>query len=156
MKSTRLVAWLLALLGFQMQSCTEETEEPPMYGSPYTTYKTRGTVLDENGNKIQDAKVNVRIDAIIEQKDSTGVHRDTIWHSNETVLSNRRGKYETMRAGEDLSYDRSYIYEVVTNKDGFAPDTIHKEVKGNELKLEQGNKWESIATQEIDIVLKKK
>ena len=155
MKATKLFAWILAILGFQMQSCTEEEEGREEYGCPYTTYKTHGFVQDENGNKIQDAKVNVKIDAVVETTDSIGVHSDTIWHAKESVISSRRGNYETRRSVEHLNSDATYHYEVVTNKAGYAPDTIRKEVKGKDLKFERGGDWETIATNEINVTLKR-
>lgn len=156
MKTTKILTWLLAILGFQMQSCTEEEVAPDEYGCPYTTYKTHGTVKDENGNKIQDAKVSVKIDAVVETTDSIGVQSDTIWHSKESVMSDKRGNYETRRSGEYLNNYAIYHYEVITDKDGYAPDTIRKAVEGKNLKLEDGGKWESVIRQEINIVLKKK
>lgn len=157
MKTTKILTWLLAILGFQMQSCTEEEKEGrEEYGCPYTTYKTHGTVKDENGNKIQDAKVSVKIDAVVETTDSIGVQSDTIWHSKESVMSDKRGNYETRRSGEYLNNYAIYHYEVITDKDGYATDTIRKAVEGKDLKLEDGGKWESVIRQEINIVLKKK
>ena len=54
MKATKLIGGLLAILGFQMQSCE--------YGCPYTTYKTQGTVVDEKGDKIKGAEVKLKIE----------------------------------------------------------------------------------------------
>lgn len=155
MKATKLLTWLLAILGFQMQSCTEEEVAPDEYGCPYTTYKTHGSVQDENGNKIQDAKVNVKIDAIVEVTDSIGVHRDTIWQAKESAMSDRRGNYETRRSQEHLNGNTIYQYEVITHKDGYAPDTIRNEVKGKDLNLENGGDWETIVTHEINVTLKR-
>ena len=157
MKATKLLPWLLAILGFQIQSCTEGEEiTPDEYGCPYTTYKTHCSVQDENGNKIQDAKGNVKIDAVVERTDSIDVHSDTIWHAKESVMSDRRGNYETRKSGESLNSNATYHYEVITQKDGYAPDTIHKEVKGKDLNLERGGEWETITSQEINVILKRK
>ena len=156
MKTTKILTWLLAILGFQMQSCTEEEDGREEYGCPYTTYKTHGTVKDENGNKIQDAKVSVKIDTVVETTDSIGVQSDTIWHSIESVMSDKRGNYETRRSGVHLNGDAIYHYVVITDKNGYLPDTIRKEVKGMDLKFEKGGDWETIAKNEINVTLKRK
>ena len=68
MKSSKILAGILAMLGFQMQSCVGTDE----YGCPYTTYKTNGTVKDENGNKVQGAEVSVKADVIVEKESIYG------------------------------------------------------------------------------------
>lgn len=147
MRSSKLFAGLLALLGLQMQSCE--------YGCPYTTYKTHGTVRDENGNKIKGAEVNVKIES----------RPDSLYYSNrdktpiissKTVLSDRKGKYETTYKDYDEINNFKLSFEVITNKDGYQPDTIRKEAKKTDFKYKDGDAWETIATHEINVTLKKK
>lgn len=146
MKSSKLFAGLLALLGLQMQSCE--------YGCPYTTYKTHGTVQDENGNKIKGAEVNVKIES--RPNSPYYSNRDTApIISSRTVLSDRKGKYETTHKDYDEIDDVKLSFEVITNKDGYQPDTIRKEAKKTDFKYKDGDAWETIATHEINIVLKK-
>lgn len=149
MKLTKLLTWLLTILGFQMLSCTGEDE----YGCPYTTYKTSGTVEDENGNKIQGAEVNVKIDAIIEKRDSSGTYNDTINRTVQTTFSDKKGHYETNHG--DLNGYNALSYEVITKKDGYEPDTIRKEVNRSDFRFKRSGDWETIASHEINIVLKK-
>lgn len=147
MKATKLIGGLLAILGFQMQSCE--------YGCPYTTYKTHGTVVDEKGDKIKGAEVKVKIES----------HPDTLHLSidkshpvisTKTAVSDRKGKYETTHKDLDDIGNVKLNYEVITNKDGYQPDTIRKEVKKTDFKYRDEDTWETIATHEINIVLKKK
>lgn len=147
MKATKLIGGLLAILGFQMQSCE--------YGCPYTTYKTHGTVVDEKGDKIKGAEVKVKIES----------HPDTLHLSidkshpvisTKTAVSDRKGKYETTHKDLDDIGNVKLNYEVITNKDGYQPDTIRKEVNKTDFKYRDEDTWETIATHEINIVLKKK
>ena len=74
-----------------MQSCVGTDE----YGCPYTTYKTNGTVKDENGNKVQGAEVSVKADVIVEKENIYGEKfKDTISQPIQTVYSNKKGVYE--------------------------------------------------------------
>ena len=91
MTSSKILAGILAMLGFQMQSCVGTDE----YGCPYTTYKTNGTVKDENGNKVQGAEVSVKADVIVEKENIYGEKsKDTISRPIQTVYSNKKGVYE--------------------------------------------------------------
>ena len=154
MKTSKLFTAFLAILGFQTQSCTEVEEAPDEYGCPYTTFKTNGTVQDENGNKIKGAEVNVNINVIIEKEDSTGAtHNDTIGHFNKASVSDKKGNYEVAMRGD--GYGKFY-YEVITNKDGYEPDTIRKEVQSKDLEHLKEGTWGTILKNKIDIVLKKK
>lgn len=152
MKPTKLLTWLLTLLGFQMLSCTGEDE----YGCPYTTYKTTGTVKDESGNKIQGAEVNVKIEAIIERQDYSGVlHGDTISLDPQTASTDKKGHYETSHRNLDNYNYKTLKYEVITNKDGYKSDTIRKDVSKSEFRFRSTRDWETTASHEINIVLKK-
>lgn len=153
MKLTKLLSWLLTLLGFQMLSCTGADE----YGCPYTKYKTTGTVKDESGNKIQDAKVNVKIDVITEKQDYMGgLYGDTISQDPQTASTDKKGHYETSHRDLDNYKYKKLKYEVITNKDGYTPDTIRKEVNKSDFRFKSSGDWETTATHEINIVLKKK
>ncbi|MEE1084414.1 MAG: radical SAM-associated putative lipoprotein [Paludibacteraceae bacterium] len=153
MKLTKLLSWLLAILGFQMLSCTGTDE----YGCPYTTYKTSGTVKDENGNKIQDAKVNVKIDVITEKQDYMGgLYGDTISQDPQTAFTDKKGHYETSHRDLDNYNYKKLKYEVITNKDGYKPDTIREDVNKSDFRFKDTGEWETTATHEINIVLKKK
>lgn len=154
MKSSRILAGILAMLGFQMQSCVGTDE----YGCPYTTYKTNGTVKDENGNKVQGAEVNVKVDVIAEKKNHYDEKsKDTISQPIQTVYSNKKGEYEVSHGDLlDGFGNKSINYEVITNKDGYEPDTIRKEANKSDFKYKHVGDWETVATQEIDITLKKK
>lgn len=152
MKPTKLLTWLLTLLGFQMLSCTGEDE----YGCPYTTYKTSGTVKDESGNKIQGAEVSVKIDAIIEKKDYSGVlDVDTISLEPKTASTDKKGHYETTHRDLDNYNYKTLKYEVITNKIGYKSDTIRKDVNKSDFRFKNTGEWETTATHETDIVLKK-
>ena len=150
MKSSKLFAGFLAILGFQMQSCVGTDE----YGCPYTTYKTHGTVQDDEGNKIKGAEVNVKIDVIVEKQDMANTYKDTINLPIQTTVSDKKGKYETYHG--DLDHYESLNYEIITNKDGYEPDTFRKESQRSDFKFKSGDDWETVATQEINITLKKK
>ena len=152
MNLTKLLSWLLAILGFQMLSCTGTDE----YGCPYTTYKTTGTVKDESGNKIQGAEVSVKIDAIVEKKDYSGVlHGDTISLDPQTASTDKKGHYETSHRNLDNYNYKTLKYEVITNKDGYKSDTIRKDVNKSEFRFKSTGDWETTASHEINIVLKK-
>ncbi|MEE1063241.1 MAG: radical SAM-associated putative lipoprotein [Paludibacteraceae bacterium] len=153
MKLTKLLSWLLTLLGFQMLSCTGTDE----YGCPYTTYKTSGTVTDESGNKIQGAKVNVKIDVIKERQDYMGgQYGDSIGLDPQTASTDKKGHYETSHRDLDNYNYKKLKYEVITDKDGYTPDTIRKEVNKSDFRFKDTGDWETTATHEINIVLKKK
>lgn len=160
MKTSKLFAALLAILGFQVQSCTKEDDgnnggSSEEYGCPYTTFSTNGTVQDENGNKIEGAEVNVNINVIIERQDSTGTTRnDTIDHLSNSSFSNKKGNYEVAIGGNP--YQATLNYEVITNKDGYEPDTVRKEVQSKDLEQVKEGKWGTTIKNKIDIVLKKK
>jgi putative lipoprotein (rSAM/lipoprotein system) len=147
MKSSKILAAVLAVLGFQMQSCE--------YGCPYTTYKTQGTVVDEKGDKIKGAEVKVKIES---RPDSLHLSIDKTHPviSTKTAMSDRKGKYETTHKDLDDIGNVKLNYEVITNKDGYQPDTIRKEVKKTDFKYRDEDTWETIATHEINIVLKKR
>lgn len=147
MKKSGLFAALLAMLGLQMQSCE--------YGCPYTTFKTNGTVQDENGNNIKDAKVSVKIDIITEDHDPAGSRPDTIKCNRQIVTTDRKGYYETTHKDIDDIDFKTVNYEVITNKDGYKPDTIREEVNKSEIRFKDGDTWETIASHKINIVLKK-
>lgn len=147
MKSTKLYIGLLAVLGFQMQSCRYETEE---YGCPHTTFKTTGTVKDENGNKIEGAEVSVRIESI--ESDPTRNEEK----ANRTAISDKNGNYQVEDGRCDgISHYEKLQYEVITKKDGYKPDTIIKEVRKEDLKFKKVDSWDKSTTQEINVVLKK-
>lgn len=160
MKTSKLFAALLAILGFQVQSCTKEDDGnngggSEEYGCPYTTFRTNGTVQDENGNKIEGAEVNVNINVIIERQDSTGTTRnDTIDHLSNSSFSNKKGNYEVAIGGNP--YQATLNYEVITNNDGYEPDTVRKEVQSKDLEQVKEGKWGTTIKNKIDIVLKKK
>ena len=146
MKASKFLYWLLAILGFQMQSCAEEVETREEYGCPhirFKEFKTNGIVQDKNGNKIQNAEVNLKINAIIESSDSISTSNDTFNIPVQTTVSDKNGFYEIVHNVKGDKYD----YEIITNKEGYESDTIRKEVKS-----EKGGD-ENI---KIDITLKKK
>ncbi|MBE6328238.1 MAG: hypothetical protein E7077_14530 [Bacteroidales bacterium] len=147
MKLAKITTWLLAILGFQMQSCRYETEE---YGCPHTTFKTTGTVKDENGNKIGGAEVNVKIETIVNRPEEPEVK------ANKSTLSDNNGAYQ-VSDGRCDGIDRyeTLQYEVITRKDGYKPDTIIKEVRKEDLKFKKVDSWDKSTTQEINVVLKK-
>lgn len=148
MKVTKLIGGLLAILGFQMQSCE--------YGCPYTTYKTHGTVVDEKGDKIKGAEVKVKIESRPDSISYLSIDKPHPVTSTKTAVSDRKGKYETTHKDLDDIGNVKLNYEVITNKDGYQPDTIRKEVKKTDFKYRDEDTWETIATQEINIVLNKK
>lgn len=154
MRKSNLIAGLLAILGFQAQSCVGTDE----YGCPYTTYKTNGTVKDEKGNKVQGAEISVKADVIVEKESIYGEKsKDTISQPIQTVYSNKKGEYEVSHGDLlDGFGNKSINYEVITNKDGYEPDTIRKEANKSDFKYKHVGDWENVATQEIDITLKKK
>lgn len=156
MKSTKLLSGILALLGFQLQSC-DVFEGTDAYGCPYTTFKTKGTVKDSRGNKLQNAKVSVKIDAVVTKEDSTGVKRDTLWKVNGECYTNRKGEYEVSRGVDDDYYPVEKLhYTVITEKEGYESDTTHEEFKIQELKKEKDKEWETIRSLDINVILKKK
>ena len=60
MSKSKLFAWILSILGFQMQSCFPFSAIE--YGCQHTEFKTNGTVKDENGKKMPNTEVNVKFD----------------------------------------------------------------------------------------------
>ncbi|MCQ2189762.1 MAG: radical SAM-associated putative lipoprotein [Paludibacteraceae bacterium] len=157
MKSTKLLTGLLALLGFQMQSCRILGDEPDEYGCPYTTYKTSGSVKDTDGRTIEGADVNVKIAGILTPKDSLAEKPDTLWHTEGKSVSNRKGLYETKQGGErGYRFEEAIHVEIITNKNGYESDTIRKEMKEKDFRRESGKTWETILSQVVNVVLKKK
>lgn len=155
MNTSKLFAAFLTVLGFHTQSCTKIEEAPDEYGCPYTIFKTNGTVQDENGNKIEGAKVNVNINIIVERQDSTGITRnDTVDHFSDSSISDKKGIYEVNARGN--IYNTTFNYEVITDKDGYEPDTIRKDVQTKDLEQEKEGRWGTSIKNKIDIVLKKK
>lgn len=131
---------MLALLGFQLQSCSkEENGGADEYGCPYVTFHANGTVTDENGNKIDDAEVK------IEQKLTRGSY------VLGTTKSNDIGEFSintTPSMAEQMNFD------IITNKSGYKPDTISLESHIEEFKGGKG--WnEGNLKKEFDIKLKK-
>lgn len=154
MKLTKIYAGILALLGFQMQSCDKEKEiiGTDEYGCPYTVYKTKGSVKDQNGNNVADANVEVNIKAVYELNDS--IVADV---SKGTAQSNSNGIYE-VRSNEDMpTYSNAnYRYEVITNKEGYDTDTTILDKPSKDITIEHEGEWGAIIEQEINVVLKKK
>lgn len=159
MKSTKLLSSLLALLGFQMQSCIGDLIGSDEYGCPYTTFKTNGTVKDENGHNIQNAKVHVNIDGVVSNTDSTGTTtNDTVSHLEKSGTTNRSGVYDIRVEGEGVYHRGATLhYEVITEKDGYESDTTHNQVKREDLSREKGkDDWETILSHGINVTIKKK
>lgn len=149
MKSSKILTGILAVLGFQSQSCVGTDE----YGCPYITYKIKGSVQDANGHKIPDAEISVKVDGIVERRDSLGVaYKDTISDPVQTLFSNKKGDFETT-----IPYNfESYLFEIITNKDGYEPDTIHRNAEWKDFSTKKVGEWETLATYNIGITLKKK
>lgn len=160
MKSTKFLTWILAILGFQMQSCGdgEEIGGREEYGCPYTKFRTHGTVKDETGNAIQDAEVKVNIDAIvrIEGNDSTGAKDTVVWNANQTSNSDKNGNYSIDNEAPGIVKHSTYRYEVIASKDGYTPDTMYNDVKEEDLKYESEGSWGGICKEKINLILKKK
>lgn len=150
MSKSKLYAWILSILGFQMQGCDfTETEE---YGCPHTTFRTSGTVKDENGNYIQDAEVKVKIKAVNSSRPN-----DSETKANSSVISDNKGAYQTSDGKCDgINNYEKLQYEVITNKTGYKPDTIIKEIKKEDLKFKKDDSWKKSTNQEVNIVLKRK
>lgn len=68
---------LLTALGF---SCSDSAGDVPcMYGSPYSDFEVKGTVVDENDQPVPNAKIAIRQGLRINGK--------TEWHDSEWYLS---------------------------------------------------------------------
>lgn len=156
MKSTKLLTGLLALLGFQMQSCRILGDEPDEYGCPYTTYRTHGTVKDSNGRVVEGANVNVKIASIRANKDSLSERSDTLWQTKGMSVSNRKGQYETRQRSDSYYPEQNTHIEIITDKNGYESDTIRKEMSMKDFNRESGKDWETILSYVADVVLKKK
>ena len=79
----------------------------------------------------------------------------SIVKENSLDYYNKRGNYEVATRGDRGYYD-NYNYEVITNKDGYEPDTISKDVQTKDLEQEKEGRWGTSIKNKIDIVLKKK
>ncbi|MBR6597212.1 MAG: hypothetical protein IKK68_04610 [Paludibacteraceae bacterium] len=145
MRLKNFFPWLLALLGFQMQGCFPFSGLE--YGCLYTEFKTSGTIQDENGKKIKNAHVNVKVQAY----DSKN---NIVFTQTKNESSDNIGKYE-VKCGEcDLTTDLEKIeYEVITN--GFK-DTTRKEIGKNDIKIIKKGDEKRVINQEINVTLKSK
>ena len=149
MSKSKLFAWILSILGFQMQSCFPFSAIE--YGCQHTEFKTNGTVKDENGKKMPNTEVNVKFDVY----DTNG---NIALTSKKTVTSDKDGKYESRHGECDLTETIEKIeYEITTNAYAvYIRDTIRKEVERENMNVKKNGDDDKIISQEIDIILKRK
>lgn len=150
MNKSKLYAWLLSILGLQLQSCFPFSAIE--YGCQYTTFKTNGTVSDESGKKIRNAKINVKID--IYDTDSS-----IALTTSKEVTSDKDGKYEVKYGECDFNKTIGKIdYELITISPNalYNNDTTHIEIEKENIKIKKESDDDIIINQEIDVVLNKR
>ena len=145
MSKSKLYAWLLSILGFQMQGCHNYDYEEIEYGCPYTFFGIAGTVTDENGNNIRRADVSMKIETVVSKPE----HKEVIVDKME--ISDDDGTFPIIKERcEDIDKYEKLKIEIITSKYGYKIDTLHKEIKKEDLKSEETDSWNK-----INIVLKK-
>ena len=143
MSKSTLYAWILSILGFQMQGCHgHEDFEDVEYGCPYIPLKIAGTVKDENGNKIPRATVSVKIEAVIPKADYKNVEVDQL------LTSDDNGNFQVVDGFCNMHNYEKLKYEIITHGYGYEYDTIYKEKEA--IESPKGDSWD-----EINVVLKK-
>lgn len=147
MSKSKLYAWILSILGLQLQSCFPFSALE--YGCQYTEFKTNGTVKDEKGRKWSNTKVNIKIDVY----DTNG---DIALTSERTVTSDQNGKYESKYGECDFTKAIGKIEYEITSSPSYPYylDTIRKEVESENIKVTKKGEDKTIS-QEIDIILKR-
>lgn len=70
MKTSRLITWALAALGF---GACDSGDSPAMYGTPYAEYQVSGTVTDQAGEPIEGIRVAVKRVDDTEQELGAGI-----------------------------------------------------------------------------------
>ena len=89
-----IFAVLLAALGF---SCSDEDDPnnyPCMYGTPHGDFEVKGTVVDENGKPVPNAKIALR--------EGLKINGEIVWHDAEWYLnttSDNTGTYSLKSSG---------------------------------------------------------
>ncbi|MBE6328236.1 MAG: hypothetical protein E7077_14520 [Bacteroidales bacterium] len=143
MNKSKLYAWLLSILGFQMQGCHNgDSYEDIEYGCPYIQLKIDGSVKDENGNIIPRANVSVKIEAVTQKEEYKDVKVDN------SLTCDNDGTFQVADGFCNMRKYEKLKYEIITHRYGYENDTIHKEKKD----LESSN---VNLLDKINIVLKK-
>lgn len=145
--SNKILAGLLALLGFSNTSCSPVDE----YGSPYATYEIKGKVVNEKGAAIPDIQVIIPAPDPDNEEDQF-VYRDTLL-TNSTGEFNKR--LEVGSFGEDVTFK-------IATKDidgeangGLFEDTVTKVAfKKEDLKGKDGNWYYGNAKKDVTIIKK--
>ncbi len=87
-----IFAVLLAALGF---SCSDDPSDVPcMYGTPHGDFEVKGTVVDENGKPVPNAKIALR--------EGLKINGEIVWHDAEWYLnttSDNTGTYSLKSSG---------------------------------------------------------
>ena len=148
MSKSKLYAWILSILGVQLQSCFPFSAIE--YGCPHTEFKATGSVKNENGEKLQNAEIDVKIEVF----DPNG---NKSLETQKKVTSDKDGNYE-VRYGEcDFTYPLEKIkYEVISYAPRYKYDTIRKEVEKQDIRIIKKGDEDKIINQEINVVLKKR
>ena len=145
MKTSKLIARLLAMLGFG--AAAVGCEGLLMYGSPYSEFDLNGRVTDEAGSPVRDIKIVLKPDADSEHEmgvaisDANGVFRIYLEHDG-----GRRSGVAVI--AEDIDGDK--------NGGEFAPQTLEIEIEPSEYKGGDGD-WDDgrvTKTAEFTLTLK--
>ena len=147
MSKSKLYAWLLSILGFQMQGCHNgdyDDFREVEYGCPYTFFGISGIVTDESGNNVYRADVSMKIEAVISKPEIKEVKYDKL------EISDKNGVFQIIEEScEDIDKYEKLKFEIITRKLGYKIDTLHKEIKKEDLKSKDASYWNK-----INVVLK--
>lgn len=145
--SNKILAGLLALLGFSHTSCSPVDE----YGSPYATYEIKGKVVNEKGTAIPDMQV------IIPAPDAD--NEEDLYVYRDTLLTNSTGEFnkqlEVGSFGEDITF-KIATKDIDGEANGGLFEDIVTEIafKKEDLKEGDGNWYAGNARKDVTITMK--
>ncbi|WP_278625143.1 radical SAM-associated putative lipoprotein [Parabacteroides gordonii] len=146
--SNKILAGLLALLGFSNTSCSPVDE----YGSPYATYEIKGKVVNEKGTAIPDMQVIIPAPDADNEEDQF-MYRDTLL-TNSTGEFNKR--LEVSSFGEDITFKIATQDIDGEANGGLFEDTVTEVAfKKDDLKGGDGNWYAGNAKKDVTITMKR-
>ena len=148
---TKVIAFLMGLLGFSACSDTEKDDENVvMYGTPTAQFVVKGSVINKNEQPIQNIKTVIEV-----------IYRDTegkiLSHPLDSVQTNTKGEFEITKYTPSYNSRFAMRFE---DSDGEANGSYQTEIDTIQFKPEDFKSegvWQSTATKNMGkIVLKDK